>query len=123
MIISATLVALGGALGALARFGVVSLVKPHSPGFPSGTLACNLAGCAVIGLLAGWLSRMNTPTDNLRLFLFAGVLGGFTTFSSLGLEVTEMLRESRFAHAAAYVLLSNAVGIALALAGYALTAR
>lgn len=116
------LVALGGALGAGARFGLVALVKPHAPHFPLGTLVCNLLGCAAIGLLAGWLTRWTTSADAFRAFVFVGVLGGFTTFSSLALELSDMLRDQRWGAAALYVIVSNAAGIGLALGGYALTA-
>lgn len=120
------LVGVGGALGAIARYGVVLLVRPRVESFPAGTLACNLIGCAVIGLLAGWMSRWSPAPDAAdpwRLFLFVGVLGGFTTFSSLGLEVAEMMRGGRLGTAMVYVALSAVLGPALALGGYALTAR
>lgn len=123
MLAPALLVAIGGAVGAVLRYGLVALVRPHSPDFPAGTLACNLLGCAVIGLFAGWMSRWNTPGDTFRLLVLVGILGGFTTFSSLGLEVTEMLRAHRFGAAAGYLALSNLLGIGLALGAYALSAR
>lgn len=116
------LVAIGGALGACARFGLVALVKPHAPTFPVGTLVCNLLGCAAIGLLAGWLTRWTTGVDAFRVFVFVGVLGGFTTFSSLALELSDMLRDQRWGAAAAYLLISNIVGVGLAIGGYVLTA-
>ncbi len=125
-VVNVLLVALGGALGAVVRYLLVLVIRPHAPGFPVGTLACNLAGCAAIGLLAGWMARWSPPADSdhpWRLFLLVGVLGGFTTFSSLGLEVAEMLRAGRWGAAALYVLLSNVLGIGLALGGYALSGR
>lgn len=121
-IVAILLVAVGGAAGALLRFGLVALIKPHAPHFPLGTLACNLFGCAVIGALAGWLARSGGPSESVRLLIFAGLLGGFTTFSSFALELVEMLRAGRFAAAVAYLLLSNVLGIALAIGTYALTA-
>ena len=120
--INAVLVAMGGAAGALLRYGMVLLVKPHSPAFPSGTLACNLAGCLAIGFLNGWINGGPAPREPARLLLMVGLLGGFTTFSSLGLETVELLDAGRWRAALAYVVASTAGGIGLALAGYLLTA-
>lgn len=116
------LVALGGAVGSALRYAVVAAARPHSPDFPLGTLAVNLAGCAAIGVVGGWLAGL-PPESRGRLLLMAGVLGGFTTFSSVALEVGDLLRGGRLGAAAAYLVLTNALGVALALAGYMLTAR
>ena len=81
-------VAIGGALGSVARHGVNVLVGRlvHRP-VPYATAAVNLAGCVVIGVLAGLLAsdRLQMSTT-VRAFVFVGVLGGFTTFSSFGLD-------------------------------------
>ncbi|MCE2654442.1 MAG: CrcB family protein [Planctomycetaceae bacterium] len=128
--INVLLVALGGAIGACMRYALVGLVRPMSPGFPTGTLLANLAGCAAIGLLAGWLmggiggtGAAGGQREQVRLFLFVGVLGGFTTFSSFALEVTEMVRAGRWGAAGVYVVVSNVVGLGLAVGGYALAER
>lgn len=106
------LVAVGGALGALARYGL-SVALPASPaGMPVATLLTNLSGCLALGVLAG--SRPDAPW--LRPFLGTGVLGGFTTFSAFALQ-TDQLLASAPATAVAYVLLSTAGGVALAAAG------
>lgn len=116
------LVGAGGAAGALLRFGVVALVRPASPNFPLGTLLVNLSGCLVIGLLGGWLLSSPEPREQFRLLVLVGVLGGYTTFSSYALEVAEMLRQGRWGWAAAYILVSNLVGLGLAFGGYVLVA-
>lgn len=79
----AGLVALGGALGSLARWGLVD-VSPS----PWGTLAANVSGCLLIGLLAGWLF---VPHPRLRLLLGVGLLGGYTTFSTYLLDARNLL--------------------------------
>lgn len=115
------MVAAGGAAGALARFGVVLLVKPHAPDFPMGTLVVNLAGCLMIGVLAGLVDAHPMQRGSWAWTLLAvGVLGGFTTFSSFAIETADMLQARRFAAVAVYVIVSNVVGIALALGGWAL---
>lgn len=119
------LVALGGALGAVARYGLVLLVRPHSPSWPLGTLIVNLIGCLAIGVIGGATQHALTSRADSRLWAFAviGILGGFTTFSSFGLETVELVQEGRMASAAAYVVLSNVVGLGLAWLGYVLGAK
>jgi fluoride exporter len=119
------LAALGGALGALARWGVV-LALPRSSGeWPWATLAVNLSGCLLIGVLIAVLAARRPDDDHLRTFLGAGVLGGFTTFSAFAVEVADLLRAGTAVVAATYVavsvlggLLAVAVGLRIgALAG------
>jgi fluoride exporter len=81
------LVAVGGALGSLARYGVSRLWPATPGGFPVPTLTVNLIGSFAIGLLYMWvLARGGLGTDNARLFWMVGVLGGFTTYSAFALE-------------------------------------
>jgi CrcB protein len=82
-------VAVGGALGSLARYGV-SRFWPATPGgFPVPTLTVNLIGSFAIGLIYMWLSaRSGLAADGARLFWMTGVLGGFTTYSAFALEST-----------------------------------
>ena len=89
------LVMLGGAVGAGARHlaGVAGL-RWLGPGFPWPTLFVNLLGSLLMGLLAGWLVQKG-GSEQARLFLAVGVLGGFTTFSAFAYETTILLRNSR----------------------------
>ena len=113
------LVFLGGGLGAVLRYGVnVQALRLLGPNFPWGTLAINVAGSLVMGLVAGWF--MSRPNDafaqSARLFAMTGVLGGFTTFSAFSLDAFAMWSRGDTAAACAYVLGS----VVLAIAGLAL---
>jgi CrcB protein len=87
------LVGLGGALGAMARYGV-GVVVGHlwrTP-FPLATLLINIAGSLAMGLLVGWLARTLPHGQNeIRLFVAVGILGGFTTFSAFSLDVMTLI--------------------------------
>jgi CrcB protein len=80
-------VAVGGALGSLARYGVARAWPASPGGFPVPTLTVNLIGSFAIGLLYAWISARGGPgADSARLFWMTGVLGGFTTYSAFALE-------------------------------------
>jgi CrcB protein len=120
------LVAIGGALGSMARHGVGMAVVRVSPArvTPYATMTVNLAGCLVIGLLAGLIaSQRVTMTPALRAFVFVGVLGGFTTFSSFGLDTFTLAHGGRTGAAAVNVAVQVAAGCALVAAGYAAGVR
>ena len=88
-------VGLGGFIGAIGRYCVGSWVQRLLPAgqIPYGTLAVNVVGCLVIGALGGWIdARQVSLAPMLRLFLFVGVLGGFTTFSAFAFETLSMTR-------------------------------
>jgi CrcB protein len=111
------LVLAGGALGSLIRFYTSGVAQKYvSNGFPIGTLIVNLIGSFIIGLLWGVLE--NQPANNLRLFLFIGILGGFTTFSAYSMETLNLFREGNFKFAFLNIFLNNLFGILLALAGF-----
>jgi CrcB protein len=109
---------LGGALGTGARYLVSNpLNGSTAEGYPYGTLAVNLLGCLAIGFLATALTEV-LVRDELKLALLVGCLGGFTTFSSFGLETVSLMQHGRFAAALSYVLISNVCGLALAWVGF-----
>ena len=117
------LVGTGGFLGAVARYAVSGAVHRFSgfAAFPYGTLVVNLTGCAAIGLLAGWTESRQFLGPEARLFLFIGVLGSFTTFSTFGYETLALLRDGASVRAAANILLHVGVGIAAAWGGLTLS--
>ena len=100
-------VALGGSLGALARYGV-GLIFPHIPGkhFPIATLLVNLVGCFLIGMIGQLVQRFaadaaarhehgSLVVDSLRHLVIVGFLGGLTTFSAFGWDTTQLMLENR----------------------------
>lgn len=108
------LVACGGALGAVARWAVGGWVLHRTAGdFPYGTLAVNLIGCLLAGILAGTIIRTASVPMDLQLFLMTGVLGGFTTFSAFGVDTVDLLRKHENVEALGYVLLSVVGGITI----------
>lgn len=107
------LVGLGGALGAIARYLLSGYVLHHSTDwkFPLPTFLVNVLGCLVAGLLAGFAVKQDWFSEQHRLFLFTGILGGFTTFSAFGVETVHLLRHGHVGITALYVGLSVVVGI------------
>lgn len=91
---SILLVALGGALGSVARFKLGGWVLHYAVDwrFPAGTFAVNVIGCLAAGVLAGLGERYSLFSPEARVFLFVGILGGFTTFSAFGVETMFLLR-------------------------------
>ncbi|WP_347267391.1 fluoride efflux transporter CrcB [Paracoccus sp. (in: a-proteobacteria)] len=111
-------VALGGALGSSARYGVNILAGRLAPGLPLGTLAVNIAGCFLMGVLAAGLAHRGG--QHLAPFLLTGVLGGFTTFSAFALDTLSLWQRGAAGMAAAYVLASVAVSLLAVGLGLAL---
>jgi len=96
-------VALGGALGASGRHLLGGLaLRVMGPGYPYGTLAANVLGGILMGLLVGWLA-LKGGSENLRLFLAVGVLGGFTTFSAFSLDAMRMIETRAYGAALGYI--------------------
>ena len=115
------LVALGGAVGSVARYKLSGLVLHHTIDwrFPAGTFTVNVLGCLVAGVLAGLAEKHDLLSPEARLMLFTGVLGGFTTFSAFGLETMHLLKRGDLAVAAANVVLSVVAGLAALWLGLA----
>ena len=105
-------VALGGILGALARFVVGSAVGAPAPGtFPWATFAINLTGSVLLGFLMRALPAWNAP-DHLRALLTVGFCGSFTTFSTFGYELVVLLQGGAYSTAVAYAAGSVILGVA-----------
>ncbi len=108
------LVGVGGFLGSVGRFVFGGLVTRMSPilGFPIGTLTVNLVGCFLIGWLHSFAETRNVFGSEVRVFLFIGLLGGFTTFSTFGFESLALLKEGALLKTSANILLHVILGIA-----------
>ena len=118
-------VGLGGFIGAVARYKLGGWVLHHTADwrFPLSTFLVNAIGCLVIGLLAGLATRQHLFSPDLRLFLFPGILGGFTTFSAFGYETFFLIRKGQSHVALSYVLLSVICGLVLVWLGFKLTIK
>ena len=116
------LVAVGGALGSVARYGTGVLVGTvWRQSFPLGTMLINIVGSLAMGLLVGYLARTTPAWQNdARLFVAVGVLGGFTTFSSFSLDTISMIERGETGPAILYVLVSVGAGIAALFAALVL---
>ena len=107
------LVALGGASGACARFGLSGFVLHRSVhgSFPFGTFVVNVLGCLLAGLLVGLAEKHHLLAPEVRVFLLTGLLGGFTTFSAFGVETVHLMRRGEYLVAGTYVSLSLLCGL------------
>jgi CrcB protein len=113
-------VALGGAVGAAARYLLGGAVHRLIPGFfPYGTFVVNMVGCLAFGLLAGLAESRFVIGPAARAFVLIGVIGGFTTFSSFIFESFELVRGGQILPAAANVAGQVIIGFVALWAGYA----
>jgi CrcB protein len=117
------LVGTGGFLGSVFRYAVGRWVGRLKAGwaFPIETLSINVAGCLLIGFLAGLGESRGIFSGSARAFLFIGLLGGFTTFSTFGDETFQLMRGGQWPAAAASVALHIGLGIGGVWAGSALS--
>ena len=113
------IVALGGAIGSVARYKLGGFALHHTQGwnFPVSTFSVNVLGCFAIGLLAALVEHHDLFSPSIRLLLFTGLLGGFTTFSAFGYESVFLLRRGLLSIAAAYVSLSVVIGLIAVFGG------
>ena len=121
--LSTALVFLGAGIGGVLRHGVnVVSLKWLGASFPYGTMAINILGSGVMGLVAGWLAFKAGEgwSQHARLFLTTGVLGGFTTFSAFSLDAVLLWERGEAMLAAAYVIGSVVLSLAALVAGLAL---
>lgn len=119
------LVAAGGALGTMARYGAGALMLPGRGQLPWGTIIINVVGSFVIGCFGTLtLAHGRYPlSENVRLFVMVGVCGGFTTFSSFSLQTLDLLRQGATARALANIMLSVALCLCAVAAGHRLASH
>jgi len=116
------LIAIGGALGSVARsLFSTAVLRASGSLFPAGTFAVNLVGCALFGAIAGAAEQRVQLAPELRAFLLVGVLGGFTTFSSYAFESFLLMRDGQFAAAAVNIVGQVVAGLVGLWAGYVIT--
>lgn len=115
------LIGLAGLAGTLFRYWLSGLVaRQYGETFPWGTLVVNVVGCFLAGALYYLLEERFLVSPTLRSVVLIGLLGGFTTFSSFGLQTFTLLRDGEFALATLNVTLSNFLGLLMVWIGYSL---
>jgi len=119
----AAAVAVGGMAGATARYGVSRLIVVPADGFPWATLLVNVTGAFALGVLVTVLAGRRPRDRLLRPLLGTGVLGGYTTFSTLSVEADVLVKDGRAGVAAAYVVATLGAGLVAVALGAALGRR
>lgn len=116
-------VAFGGALGSISRYIIALMAeKCGSLNFPLGTFSANLLGSLLIGFCWSYFERVHISNE-FRLFIFTGFLGGFTTFSTFTRESVQFFRAGEPFHAFFYLLTSNLLGLGAVFFGFYLSLR
>ena len=118
------LIAIFGAVGTLARYGLQGIVQVRAGGaFPYGTLLINLTGCFLLALIGQFTLNHMVISPDWRVAITVGFFGGYTTFSSFGWETAKMLEDGEWLRATTYVAASVFVGLFLSVAGIRLANR
>jgi CrcB protein len=113
------LIALGGAVGALARYGIAGLVQSRADFFPWGTLAVNVLGSFLLGFAFRYMEAVAIPAE-WRQAATVGLLGAFTTFSTFSFETVALAQDGDWRRAVTYLLSSILLGLAAVVAGLGL---
>lgn len=112
------ILALGGAAGTIARYGLSGLASRWlGAQFPWGTFAVNAAGCLLFGIIAAMAQGRLALSTEAKLLLLTGFLGAFTTFSTFAFESGQMMRDGQWLGAAGNIIGQNAAGVVLVLLG------
>ena len=112
------LVAIGGAIGAsLRHLSGIAALRIMGAGFPWGTLFVNVFGSLVMGFFIAWLTKRTGTSNEIRLFMATGILGGFTTFSAFSLDVANMIERGAMTSAFSYIAASVVISLAAVFIG------
>lgn len=116
------LIGVGGFIGSVARYYSQQIVSKYFPSpLPYGTLAVNVLGCLIIGLVYGFSEKGNVLSPEWRLFLATGLCGGFTTFSTFSYENLTLLRDGESLFALIYIVSSVVLGLFATYGGFLVT--
>ena len=116
-------IAIAGAVGTLARYGLSTLIDRRFDHNFLGTLAANAIGCLFFGLVLAWVTARLAPDHPAKLILLTGFMGAFTTFSTYAYLSAHLIEKQQWVSAASHILAHNILGIALFIAGMALGNR
>jgi fluoride exporter len=119
--LNALLVAIGGAIGSLVRYGFSLLFPWNQQGFPWATLLSNSIASFILGLFAGLLLQKFADYSWMRYFIVIGFCGGFSTFSSFAFEIFKLNQSDNLAMAGTYALASVLISLGCIVLGYSLT--
>ena len=112
-------VGIGGLLGSVGRYAIHLLISSRSLSiFPWGTFLVNITGCLLIGILVGLESRNVLTSDPMKWLLITGLCGGYTTFSTFGIEGMGLLQQQQYVPFFAYTIGSVVLGLSATLLGY-----
>ena len=113
MLFKLSCIFVGAGIGGVLRYALGGWVQNMTPGstFPTGTLAVNVIGCLLIGFLGALFTGPVVIREEYRIAILVGVLGGFTTFSTFGMETFSLANERDFLRAALNLILSNGLGL------------
>jgi CrcB protein len=115
------LIGVAGLIGTLGRYALSgAIARRFGETFPVGTLIVNIVGCFVAGLLFYLMKERFHVSPATFTVVMIGLLGGFTTFSSFGLQTFTLLRDGQFGFAAVNIITSNLLGLLMVWAGYTL---
>lgn len=121
MVRSLLIVGIGGFFGSMGRYIFAQLIyRWFEPTFPLSTLVVNILGSFLIGVVYGFTEKGGLISDEWRIFLTVGLLGGFTTFSTFTLEMIVMLRDGQYFNVFSYSLLSVCAGLIACFGGIVL---
>ena len=117
---SLLMVAVGGAIGSVARYALsIWLKQSYTYSFPWHTFIINILGCILIGMMYAFTKSL-VESETLRLMVMIGILGGFTTFSSFGLESFQLFESKAYMQLVLYISMTNIIGIVGVFGGYGL---
>lgn len=116
-------VAVGGAVGAVARWALQTALPPAPGGFPTATFVTNVGGCLLMGVLVVLVTEARQAHPIVRPFLGVGVLGGFTTFSTYAVDAHQLIAGHHLGVAAAYLVATVLAAVVAVLVGLAVTRR
>jgi len=112
------LVAVGGAIGTVLRFSVTKLSVSLIGNTYTGTFLVNVTGSLLLGAFIGWSLTKSTDMNHLRHFIAIGILGGYTTFSTLALESMQLLESGSLSRAGLNIIANVTIGLLAAYAGF-----